>query len=201
VVALRLLAASLALSAGPATQANPVDRWQPLVAEAALRCGIPGRWIARVMLTESGGNTTLGGRPIRSAKGAMGLMQLMPATWGEMQVRLGLGDNPDDPHDNIVAGACYLRMMYDLFGYPGLFGAYNAGPARYAAWIDGRQPLPGETIAYLAKLDGGHSVQAAKSAPARPALFAVRNAPPASSDESVADASSPPLFAIRKRDQ
>ncbi|GLV24727.1 hypothetical protein TomTYG45_11670 [Sphingobium sp. TomTYG45] len=69
------------------------------------------------MRAESGGQTRWNGRPIRSSAGAMGLMQLMPATWKEMRVRLGLGNDPDQPRDNILAGTFYLRLMHDRFGY------------------------------------------------------------------------------------
>lgn len=141
------------LSAVPA-HAGPIDRWDGHVAAASARCGVRVAWIERVMRAESGGQTMLGGRPIVSRAGAMGLMQLMSATWEEMRAALALGNDPHDPADNIVAGACYLRLMYDRFGYPGLFGAYNAGPGRYAAWLAGRSPLPGETRAYLAAVAG-----------------------------------------------
>ncbi len=80
----------------------------------------------------------------------MGLMQLMPRTWADMRARLGLGFDPDEPRDNILAGTFYLRLMHDRFGYPGLFAAYNAGPERYAAVLAGRAHLPRETRAYLA---------------------------------------------------
>jgi soluble lytic murein transglycosylase-like protein len=62
-----------------------------------------------------------------------------------MRGRLGLGTNPHDPRDNILAGTLYLRLMYDRFGYPGLFGAYNAGPGRYgpAPRATASQPKPG----------------------------------------------------------
>lgn len=153
--ALRVLLGGAALAAALPARADPMSQWRPLIAEAAQRCGVPELWIARVMRAESGGYTLLDGQPIRSPRGAMGLMQLMPATWGDMRLRLGLGGDPDDPHDNILAGACYLRMMYDRFGYPGLFGAYNAGPIRYAAWLAGRAALPGETITYLGKVQTG----------------------------------------------
>src|SRR3546814_19057522 len=91
----------------------------------------------------------LNGRPSRSLAGAMGLMQLMPATWADMRARLGLGRNPDDPRDNILAATFFLRLMYDRFGYPGLFGAYNAGPGAYSAWLAGNRRLPRATVASL----------------------------------------------------
>lgn len=104
------------------------------------------------MRAESGGRTSLGGRPIVSHAGAMGLMQLMPGTWLDMRARYGLGANPHDPRDNIIAGTAYLRLMFDRFGYPGLFAAYNAGPARYAASLRTGRILPAETRAYVAEL-------------------------------------------------
>ncbi|MDV3455869.1 lytic transglycosylase domain-containing protein [Sphingomonas sp. HF-S4] len=134
--------------------ADRMAQWDGLIAEAASRFGIPDDWIRRVMRAESGGRTTLAGRPIASAKGAMGLMQVMPATYAEMARRHGLGADPHAPRDNILAGAAYLRAMYDRFGYPGLFAAYNAGPARYAAHLRTGNPLPGETRIYLARVTG-----------------------------------------------
>jgi soluble lytic murein transglycosylase-like protein len=104
--------------------------WTLEVREASERFGIPEDWIRRVIRAESGGRTRLAGRPITSRAGAMGLMQLMPGTWAEMRSRHRLGPDPYDPRDNILAGTAYLRMLYDRFGYPGLFAAYNAGPAR-----------------------------------------------------------------------
>jgi soluble lytic murein transglycosylase-like protein len=106
----------------------------------------------------------------------MGLMQLMPATWRDMRASFGLGDDPFAPHDNILAGTAYLRLMYDRFGYPGLFAAYNAGPSRYAAFLAGGRKLSRETRAYVAA--------------AAPAAAAARNARPhlASSSEAA------PLF-------
>lgn len=153
--AVRIALAALALLAASPAKAGPLDRWQPYIAEASARYGVPVEWIERVMRAESGGRTTLDGRPITSRAGAMGLMQLMPGTWADMRARLGLGHDPHAPRDNILAGTYYLRLMYDRFGYPGLFGAYNAGPARYSAYLAGRSGLPGETRIYLATLSNG----------------------------------------------
>ena len=152
--ALRILFAALALVVAVPAHAGSVERWRPHIDEASARFGVPAEWIERVMRAESGGRTTLGGRPITSHAGAMGLMQLMPGTWAAMRARLGLGPDPHAPRNNILAGTFYLRLMYDRFGYPGLFGAYNAGPGRYAAYLAGKQKLPGETRAYVAAVAG-----------------------------------------------
>ncbi|WP_079731583.1 lytic transglycosylase domain-containing protein [Novosphingobium mathurense] len=152
--------------AGPAW-GQDVARWRPYVEEASARFGVPAAWIERVIAAESGGRTSLDGRPITSRAGAMGLMQLMPGTWADMRARLGLGNDPHAPRDNILAGGLYLRLMYDRFGYPGLFGAYNAGPARYAEHLAGRRALPGETRAYLAALGA-----ASTRAPVEPLAWA-----------------------------
>src|SRR3546814_13999304 len=74
--------------------------------------------------------------------------------------------------------------MYDRFGYPGLFGAYNAGPARYAAFVSDGRPLPAETRAYVRQLWNGPIPNAAQasimaSIPAsRPKHFALEDARP-----------------------
>lgn len=138
--------------ADPATA--QVGRWRAEIDEASARFGVPAEWIERVMQAESAGRTHQRGKLIMSRAGAMGLMQLMPGTWAELRVRYGLGDNPYDPRANIFGGAAYLRMMHDRFGYPGLFAAYNAGPARYSAYLAGRSSLPRETRNYLALTAG-----------------------------------------------
>src|SRR3546814_19989516 len=83
-----------------------------------------------------------------------------------MRTRLSLGSNPDDPRDNILAGTFFRRLMYDRFGYPGLFGAYNAGPGAYAAFLAGRRQLPGETVAYLVTVGGPVKAGSPASQPA-----------------------------------
>lgn len=159
---------ALSFAVGGPAQAQSVADWHAFVTEGSQRFGVPVPWIEHVMRAESGGRTMLGGRPIVSRAGAMGLMQLMPDTWREMRAALGLGSDPFDPRDNILAGTAYLRLMYDRFGYPGMFAAYNAGPGRYAAWRAGRATLPAETRAYLVAVAG----DAPGAGPrARPKLF------------------------------
>lgn len=198
----RMIPAALLIAATPA-QADEVARWRPFVEEASSRFGIPTSWIERVIRAESRGRTTLNGRPIRSRAGAMGLMQLMPPTWAEMRTRLSLGNNPDDPRDNILAGTFFLRLMYDRFGYPGLFGAYNAGPSAYAAYLAGRRRLPGETIAYLGSVGGTAPAASPSASPATvvmppPTMFVVRR--DISSDRPSPDQTEVQslLFSVRK---
>src|SRR5688572_12183654 len=122
-----LVAAPLCATANAQTvsaeRPSRVDPNAAFIAEAARRFGVPEHWIRAVMRVESAGDV----RAISSA-GAMGLMQIMPATWAELRARYGLGSNPYDPRDNIMAGAAYLREMYDRYGSPGFLAAYNAGP-------------------------------------------------------------------------
>ncbi|NJO35956.1 MAG: lytic transglycosylase domain-containing protein [Rhodospirillales bacterium] len=127
-----------------------IDRWRDFIAEASRRFGVPEAWIRAVMQAESGGRTILDGRPITSPAGAMGLMQVMPDTYEEMRHAHGLGSDPYDPRDNILAGTAYLHAMYDRYGYPGLFAAYNAGPKRYDEYLSHGGSLPAETRTYLA---------------------------------------------------
>ena len=124
---------------------NPVAAY---VAEASQRFGIPAAWIWAVMRVESGGEAR-----VTSPAGAMGLMQVMPDTYTALRAKLGLGANPYDPHDNIMAGAAFLRDMHDRYGDAGFLAAYNAGPARYEESRTGERSLPTETILYLARLD------------------------------------------------
>lgn len=114
--------------------------------EASLRFGLPVHWIRAVLDVESAGDVCA-----KSPKGAMGLMQIMPQTWAELRLRYHLGNDPYDPHDNILAGAAYLRELQDRYGSPGFLAAYNAGPGRYEKHLGGRR-LPAETQTYLAKL-------------------------------------------------
>lgn len=117
------------------------------IAEAARVFGIPTRWIHAVIQIESARNPHA-----KSHAGAMGLMQIMPATWAELRAKHDLGDNPFDPRENILAGTAYLRQMYDRFGSPGFLAAYNAGPARYQDYLDTGRALPRETRQYVARL-------------------------------------------------
>lgn len=181
------------LVAAPA-QTRSLARWQVYTAEASVRFGVPVAWIERVIRAESAGETTLAGRPITSRAGAMGLMQLMPATWDDMRRHYGLGADPYDPRDNILAGTAYLRLMYDRFGYPGLFAAYNAGPARYADHLARGTALPGETRAYLVAVTGT-ALAPIPSAP-HSMLFAVQNTTDRSMTSRPAMAPSSALFAI-----
>jgi Transglycosylase SLT domain len=117
------------------------------VTEASKRFGVPEQWIRSVMQVESSAK-----QRARSSKGAMGLMQIMPKTWTELRARYGLGADPYDPRDNILAGSAYIRELYDRYGAPGFLAAYNAGPGRYERHLATGRPLPYETQAYVATL-------------------------------------------------
>jgi transglycosylase-like protein with SLT domain len=144
VLSLLLPAHAEATSAAPAPTAAP---WQSFIDEAASRFSVPASWIRAVIRIESNDNPKA-----VSPKGAVGLMQLMPDTYAELRVRCGLGADPADPHDNIIAGTAYLRDMRERFGTAGFIAAYNAGPQRYENHLATGQPLPDETLAYVAEL-------------------------------------------------
>ena len=142
-------------TSGPALAEIPVvirdparDPHAAAIAEASVRFAIPEHWIRAVMQVESAGDP----RAVSHA-GAMGLMQVMPGTWTVLRQDHGLGNDPFDPRDNILAGTAYLRAMLDRYGtVGGMLAAYNAGPGRYDAYLSEGRPLPAETRAYVATL-------------------------------------------------
>ncbi|OUJ08446.1 lytic transglycosylase domain-containing protein [Gluconobacter sp. DsW_058] len=131
----------------------PSDPWGPYIQEASARFDIPEAWIRAVMQQESGGHLyDHNGNFITSTPGAMGLLQLMPPTYDDMRQQYGLGDDPFDPHDNILAGTAYLRQMYEIYGSPGFLAAYNDGPGSLDSYLRRGRPLPRETRRYVAAI-------------------------------------------------
>lgn len=184
--------ADLAFAQAPgAIRVSARDPFGAHIAEAAQRFQLPTAWIRAVLVAESNGNP----RAV-SPKGAMGLMQLMPATWQALRVQHRLGADPFDPHDNIIAGAAFIRLLYDRYGSPGWIAAYNAGPGRYEASLRGRA-LPSETRAYVAAVapnlsgDGNPGVTLVSAmdprAWTRSALFVVQETGSSAADPAPAE--------------
>ena len=138
-----------AIAEAPTVLRDPMrDPHAVAIAEATALFAIPEHWIRAVMQAESAGDPGAVSRA-----GAMGLMQVMPGTWAVLRRDHGLGADPFDPHDNILAGTAYLRAMLDRYGtVGGMLAAYNAGPGRYDAYLSEGRPLPAETRAYVAML-------------------------------------------------
>jgi hypothetical protein len=160
---------------GPAS-----DPWGPYIRQASARFHVPERWVRAVMHQESGGHQFLNGRPTTSWAGAAGLMQVMPGTYAELSARYGLGPDPYDPYDNIMAGTAYIREMYDKYGSPGFLAAYNAGPGRMDAYLARGGALPSETVNYVASISpnlGEDSPESAAPAPAPRQYAAATPAP------------------------
>lgn len=133
---------AVAIPQPPAAPSNdPVD----LVREAALRAGLPPEFVASVAKVESAFRPNA-----LSPKGAIGVMQLMPATAKAM------GADPNDLRQNIDAGARLLRDL--LIKYDGdvvkALSAYNAGTGAVARY----QGLPpyDETRRYVNKVIGAY---------------------------------------------
>jgi len=139
----------------PAPEAAPADPTPPVQAAAptpptpgeladaaADKYGLPRKLVRSVMRVESGFQPAA-----VSPKGALGLMQLMPETARE------LGANPQDPAQNVDAGARYLRQLLEK--YDGALwhalAAYNAG----AGAVDKYRGIPpfGETVRYVTRVD------------------------------------------------
>lgn len=191
----------------PASEQQAIDTY---IADAARRFGIPQPWIRAVIEVESAGNP----RAVSHA-GAMGLMQIMPGTWAGLRAAYGLGEDPFDPRDNILAGTAYLRQMYDRFGSPGFLAAYNAGPARYQEHVDTGRALPLETRNYLAILapfiaDGTdvaravsrpHRTQDWRDAPLFAATAEAGNPPGDDTQRIASDASRNGIFVPHSRGQ
>ena len=133
----------------PRFSGAPVSQWEEMIEEAARRFNLPPSWVRGVMRMESGGQTLLNGRPITSSAGAMGLMQVMPETFAAMTQRYGLGSDPYEPRANILAGAAFLREMYDRYGPEHFLAAYNAGPGRVDDHLRSGRALPFETQRYV----------------------------------------------------
>ncbi len=130
----------------------PSDPWGPYIVEASAKYDVPEKWIREVVRQESGGRLFENGKLITSSAGAMGLMQVMPATYDELRLRHNLGEDPFEPHDNIMAGTAYLRELYDVYGSPGFLAAYNAGPGRLEDYLTRNRGLPDETRRYVARI-------------------------------------------------
>ena len=143
-------AAGIRSTRPPASQALR-ERYEPLIREHADRNALRADLVRAVIQVESGFN-----RWARSPKGAMGLMQLMPATARELGV-----DDPYDPDENIRGGTVYLRQLIDRYeGNEELaLAAYNAGSG--AVDRHGRAVPPyRETREYVKKVGNATSVGA-----------------------------------------
>jgi hypothetical protein len=155
-VVLLLLSGQIATgvpSGASAAEKTPIERQAhgvsvaAAIAEASQRFAVPEHWLRAIMRIESRGHLRA-----KSRKGAMGLMQIMPATWAGLRARYGFGSDPYDAHENILAGAAYVREMHDRYGAPGFLAAYNAGPGRYEQFLSTGRSLPAETQNYVTTL-------------------------------------------------
>jgi len=120
------------------------DAFEDLIVEHARLNDVRPDLVRAVVQVESGFNPLA-----RSAKGALGLMQLMPATMHEFGVQ-----NPFDPADNVRAGVAYLRQLLDRYDNNETLAlaAYNAGPGAVDKHGQAVPPYA-ETRSYVAQID------------------------------------------------
>jgi len=117
-------------------------RLDPLIRKYARRHGVDEKLIRAVLRRESGGN------PLAvSPKGALGLMQLMPATAESLGVK-----DAFDPEENLSGGVRYLKYCLNRFqqNVPLALAAYNAGPGAVEKY--GGVPPYRETEDYVANI-------------------------------------------------
>ena len=128
--------------ATPTPAAQPAPSPAQLADAAADKYGLPRRLVRSVISRESDFQPQA-----VSPKGAIGLMQLMPAT------AEALGADPRDPAQNVDAGTRYLRDLLEKYdgGLWHALAAYNAGPGA----VDKYQGVPPyrETIDYVGRID------------------------------------------------
>jgi soluble lytic murein transglycosylase-like protein len=118
-------------------------QYDSIIETAALSSSVEANLLRAVIVVESGFNS----RAV-SKRGAVGLMQLMPATANRFGV-----SNPYDPRENVHAGAQYLKFLIDRFGQNIrlALAAYNAGEE--AVDRNGGQIPPfTETMAYVPRV-------------------------------------------------
>ena len=114
--------------------------------EHAKSAAIPSQWAYGIARSES-----LFMRDVRSSAGAIGLMQLMPATGKEVAANISLPysgiDTLTNPQSNIRLGTSYLGQMARRYGGNRVLAtaAYNAGPHRVDRWL----PLAGKQDARI----------------------------------------------------
>jgi len=123
---------------------NRAAQYDGLIEQHAQTNGVRAELVRAVMQVESAFN-----QYARSPKGALGLMQLMPATIRQFGVR-----NPFNPAENIRAGVAYLRQLLDRYGNDErlALAAYNAGPGAVDKHGTTVPPYK-ETQNYVSKID------------------------------------------------
>ena len=143
---------------------------------------------------ESGGNFDT---PDSSA-GAMGGMQVMPQTYATVKQRYGLGDDPRDPTNNIMAGAAVLSENLSRYGnVPDALRAYNGGtdPTK---WSNPQTAAYPSRVAQFYQPDATSSQSSPPAVPSSSGSYDVASADTGTQSDAWGSPAAPPASAVGK---
>lgn len=127
------------------------DKWDEYIGQAAAATGVDRDFIKAIIKQESAFRDDIGNGTTLSSAGAIGAMQVMPATGADLGYSV---EDLKDPQTNIMAGAEYLKWLSGLSYIDGdpllMAAAYNAGPGAVQQY--GGVPPYSETVPYVQKV-------------------------------------------------
>jgi soluble lytic murein transglycosylase-like protein len=143
----------IATASAPVSRKHAPAQWAQLIRQTADHLQLEERWLHAIISVESGYNPRA-----LSSKGAIGLMQVMPATG----LRFGVSEL-GNPQQNLLAGGRYLRSLHTRFNgrMTLVLAAYNAGEGAVLKYRNTIPPYR-ETRAYIEKVMRAYNAGAAE---------------------------------------
>lgn len=135
------------LNMGEKWKVGEYPAYAQAIAQAEIANDIPPDLLARLLYQESHYRADIISGATRSAVGAVGIAQFMPATAAQY------GVNPLDPWQSIDGAARMLRELRNSKGnWPDALASYNWGAGNVAKWKAGTKTMPTETVNYVAQI-------------------------------------------------